>query len=195
MQTILYEIKRIVKNLHPPSSPRLLQPGFHLPSPPCWLAGWRWAGETSNLGHLVAPPPHISHSIHSYSTHLVPPVHQYGPLKIGDVDPLLELSVQGVGVAPSGAHPVGHVHPSLVMVERVEPENRFLLISGFQIVLMLSSPGVAIPPTLPLVGTNSHSTFIAPQIITNTFPPAISSSLSLALEAIISATFSSCPWI
>ena len=37
---ILFENKRIEKNLQPPSSPRLLHPGFHLPLPPCWLAGW-----------------------------------------------------------------------------------------------------------------------------------------------------------
>ena len=41
------KIKEMSRNLHPPSSPRLLQPGFHPPLPPCWLAGWLWAGETS----------------------------------------------------------------------------------------------------------------------------------------------------
>ena len=70
-------------------------------------------------GQLVAPPPPIPHPVHPQSSHLVPPVHQYGPLEIGNIDPLLELPVQGVGVAASGAHPVGHVHPPLVMVNGV----------------------------------------------------------------------------
>ena len=94
---ILYENKRIVKNLQPPSSPRLLHPGFSPPSSP--LLSCRMALGRGDLqsGHLVAPPPHVSHSVHSYSSHLVPPVHQYGPLKVGDIDPLLKLPVQGVG--------------------------------------------------------------------------------------------------
>ena len=130
-------------------------------------------------GQLVAPPPPIPHPVHPQSSHLVPPVHQYGPLEIGNIDPLLELPVQGVGVAPSGAHSVDNVHPPLMMMERVEPKNRFLLISGFQIVQMLSSPGVAISPALPLVRTNSRPTFLAPELITNTFSPAISSFLHI----------------
>ena len=62
------------------------------------------------------------------TSHPVPPVHKYGSLKAGDVDPLLELPVQGLGVAASGAHPVGHVHPPLVMVngEQISPHLSFL---------------------------------------------------------------------
>ena len=181
----------------PPSSnlPQAPPTWFSPPSSP--LLACRMALGRGDLqsGHLVAPPPHVSLSVHPHPSHLVPPVHQYGPLEIGNIDPLLELPVQGVGVAPSGAHSVDHVHPPLMMMERVEPKNRFLLISGFQIVQMLSSPGVAVPPTLPLVRTNFRSAFLAPEFITNTFSPAISSTLSLALEAIISATFSSRPRI
>ena len=65
---------------------------------------------------LVAPPPPVPHSVHPHPSHLVPPVHQYGPLKVCYIDPFLELSVQGVGVASSGAHPVDYVHPPLVMM-------------------------------------------------------------------------------
>ena len=50
-EEVVCKQKDFVENLTPPSSPRLLQPGFHLPRPPCWLAGWRRAGETSNLGN------------------------------------------------------------------------------------------------------------------------------------------------
>ena len=88
-QTSLYEYKRIVENLQPPSSPRLLHPGVILPLPPCWLAGWRWAGETSILGGHQLPP----HLMYLVLSTLTPPISfllfiSMGPLN----DVMLTLS-------------------------------------------------------------------------------------------------------
>ena len=152
----------VFTSLVPPAG---LQDGVGQGRPPTWTTSCPPTSYTSSCP---------VDSVHPQSSHLVPPVHQYGPL--GNIDP---LQVQGVGVAPSGAHSVDNVHPPLMMMERVEPKNRFLLISDFQIVQMLSSPSVAISPALPLVRTNSRPTFLAPEFITNTFSPAISSFLHI----------------
>ena len=203
--------KEMSRNLHPPTSPRLLQPGFHLPPPPCWLAGWLRAGETSiprwcsagklssltlRTGHpapppllllLLGSPPPISRPLHPHSPHLVPPVHKNGPLEVGDVYPLLQLPVQGVRVGPCGAHAEVDVHSAIVMVDRVEPQDRFFFIPCFQVFQVLTSSREAISANLTLVCTNLNSTFLTPQIIAHALSPTISSSLSSAWEAIFSA--------
>ena len=60
--------------------PRLLLPGVHLLTPPCWIAGWCEWGDLhyppySSQLQTSSPPP-VPHPLHSHSTHLCPPVHE-----------------------------------------------------------------------------------------------------------------------
>ena len=63
IESLLVENKKIVDNLQPPTSPRLLQPGFSPPSSP--LLACRMASGRGDLlpGQLVAPPPPIPHPV------------------------------------------------------------------------------------------------------------------------------------
>ena len=81
IESLLVENKKIVDNLQPPTSPRLLQPGFSPPSSPllaCRMASGRGDLQPGQPGQLVASPPSVPHSVHPHSSHLVPPIHQYG---------------------------------------------------------------------------------------------------------------------
>ena len=71
--------KILLRNLTPPSSPRLLHPGIKPPS--IFLQTCKAILGRGDLqpGQLVAPPPPIPHPVHPHSSHLVPPVHQYAP--------------------------------------------------------------------------------------------------------------------
>ena len=121
------------------------------------------------LNALVVSPPPISRPFYPHSSHLVPTVHQDWPTEVGDVHPLLQLPVQGVRVGARGPHPICHVLPALVVMKRVEPENRSLFISSVEQILMLETSRESIPARLPFVGAHLHSTLVAPQIITYTF--------------------------
>ena len=144
-------------------------------APPSWrwppftpLLACRMASGRGDLLHASdVSPSSVSCPLHPHSSHLVPPVHKNRSLEVGDVHPLLQLPVQGIRVEACGPHPVGHVLPALVMVKRVEPENRPLFISGFEQVFMLATSCKSIPPSLTLVCGHFQSTFLAPQIITN----------------------------
>ena len=71
------KIKKLVRNPPPPTSPRLLLPGVDHLSPPCCLAGWRQAGETSSMHQMF---PHLLYLVLST---LTPPISFLLFIRIG----------------------------------------------------------------------------------------------------------------
>ena len=103
-------LESIHKNFNPKpqhtSNPLQAPPARILSSspPPCWLAGWKRVGGPPSSYPLISSPPPVLHSIHTHTSHFVPPVHQDRPLEVLNVDSLRHLSVQAARVHTCHLH-------------------------------------------------------------------------------------------
>ena len=104
-EDVCMKLKRLVRNPPPPPSPRLLHPGInHLP-PPCWLAGWRQAGETSSVLWLLFSCFPIVVFTLSFPPLYLPSRSSNSWVSVPGswwCDPILQLPIQGIRVGPCG---------------------------------------------------------------------------------------------
>ena len=95
-------------------------------------------------GHLVVTTPPPVHPFYPDAAHLVSPVHQDRSWEIWNLYPLHDLSVQGLVVCSCDPHHVHHVHPAVVMMHRVRPQDGLLFVLGFVVVEVLLASAVKI---------------------------------------------------
>ena len=71
------------------------------------VGGVVWTGPTSlSLPLVASAPPPILHPLHSYTTHLTPPIHQHRSLEVLNLDLFHDLPVKGVLKSSSDFHAV-----------------------------------------------------------------------------------------
>ena len=124
------------------------------------------------------------HSLNSYSSHLIPPIHQASSRKSRYLDTFHDLPVQGCVVVASDPHLVLHLLlPPLVMVKRMDPQNRICLISSYPLIKMFTSSCESISSCFSFVCTDFLATDLAENVIRDTLSPAISSFHRFARKA------------
>ena len=102
----------------PPTPSRLLLPGLSPPlCPPAGLQFGKVVGGPPFFYPSIPSPPPVLHSIHSYTTHLIPPIHQNCPLKVFDVHSFCHLSVQAACVDTCHFHCKIDILTPIVMMD------------------------------------------------------------------------------
>ena len=64
---------------------------------------------------LISSPPPVSHPINPDASHFVSPVQDWS-FKVGYLNPLHDLTIQGLFISPSHSHRVVHICPAIMMV-------------------------------------------------------------------------------
>ena len=96
---------------------------------------------------LPTPSP-ILHSVYSYSSQLISSVHQDLSVEVFNVHPFRHLPVEAACVSACHLHCEVHIVPAVVMVKRMQLENRLVLIMCLDVRKVLSSTSVSIPARL-----------------------------------------------
>ena len=186
-KTLIDRQRKIQNYLAPPSilqPPRLLLPGILLPSLALLAAELQQGGGTScRSGLTVATPSSILLPNYPHPAHFIPSVHQYRSSEVGDVNLFSHLPIQAGREGPFHFHAVYHILPTLVVVQRIEPQDRFILLPCLKACQVLQPPGVAIPACLAIVLRDPFTTLVTQHGVCDTLTPAVTPSLSYAGKA------------
>ena len=122
---------------------------------------------------VAATPPPVLGSFHPYSTHFRPSVHQHFSLEIGDLHSFHQLAIQRLVVAFHHLHRIVDILAALVVMDRVQPKDRVVLVFCQQFLKVFSSSRVRISSCLSEIRCHIFTTFLADQSIDNPLFPAL----------------------
>ena len=170
------------------------------PSPPHISGSSRPAGyEISSFCFvfvLVATtPPPVLRSFHPHSTHFCPSVHQHFSLEIRDLYSFHQLAIQRLVVAFHHLHRIVDILAALVVMDRVQPKDRVVLVFCQQFLKVFSSSRVRISSCLSEIRCHIFTTFLADQSIDNPLSPALTPRPPSAWKTILTTTTFFRPWI
>ena len=156
---------------------------------------WKRARGTSILErHLrITSPSPILHPLDTNTTHLISPVHKDWPLEIWNLDSLHYLAIQRLIEGSCHLHDVIDILSTLMVVERVQPKDRIVLVFGKLLFKMLFSSWKSISLRFSKVCCDLLSTPLAVGVVGDPISPAHPTSLSLARKIIWAATTFSRP--
>ena len=92
---------------------------------------------------ITSPSP-ILHPLDANTTHFISPVHKDWPLEIRNLDSLHYLAIQWLVEGSCHLHCVADILSTLMVVERVQPKDRIVLVFGNFLFKMLFSSRVSI---------------------------------------------------
>ena len=111
---------------------------------------------------LPTPSP-VLHSVYSYSSQLISSVHQDLSVEVFNVHPFRHLPVEAACVSTCHLHSEVHIVPAVVMMKRMQLENRLVLILCLDVGKVLFSTSTSIPARLLKVLTDIITTLFANQ--------------------------------